>query len=246
MEKLGINIFHTVNAGLYLHAGETGLLIDGIHQGGSEGCSNMPQELESDMMRHRGIFDNLSALLFTHLHPDHYDKLGVMFVMSGENPPQLYAPGVVEPLIQERPLPLGGRAIQIGQAEIFALETIHDGRCFCHEPHWSFLIRMGGEMIFIAGDALLESDRPELRTYLGRAPLEMAFLNYYQLASRGGRDFLQRYAPRRVFLYHLPFPKDDKYHYYSLCQTMLRHYPPNLPLPEILTHMAWIDGKAPS
>ena len=70
---LMLQIYHSVNAGLYISSETTGLLIDGIHLGKEVGFSDMPASLFETIRRRQGIFSNLSALVFSHLHPDHFD-----------------------------------------------------------------------------------------------------------------------------------------------------------------------------
>ena len=67
-------IFHAGNAGLFFYRDGTGILIDGIYDGGEVGMSPMPEQWKSDMLQGRGLFERSNGLLFTHLHPDHYNK----------------------------------------------------------------------------------------------------------------------------------------------------------------------------
>lgn len=132
----------------------------------------------------------------------------------------------------------------MGGAYILARDTRHDGARYREDPHQSYLIRMGGERFFVAGDAALR--RADAADFAGfyPEPVSAAFCNLYQLASPEGLDFLRALAPERIFLYHLPFQADDRYHYRQLARQAARACPADLPRPERLEHMAWVDGRA--
>lgn len=236
-------IFHSVNAGLYFWNGGKGVLVDGIHRGIEEGLSLMPEFLVGQLHQRAGLFAHLDLLLFTHLHPDHYDPQ--LTAQLRRNQPQL---PVLGPELQQgdvlvRPIRAGLRQARARGICLLAEDTEHDGAAFQGTPHQSYLLDLNGEIFFIAGDAALcPSDAEDLRDFYGR-PVAGAFFNLYQLASPGGQDFIRRLAPERVFLYHLPFPQDDSCHYRQLARQAVKRYPGDLPPVEQLQHMAWLDGR---
>lgn len=240
------NIFHTVNAGLYLWSGETGLLIDGLHAGRAQGFSPLPEGVGRALRTHCGLFAHLNALLFTHLHGDHYDRALLLEALRVEVPPLVYGPELSETSVEARPIRPGLWFFHAGQAHVLCLETVHDGEVFRGDPHRSLLVRVNGESIFIAGDALLRPDQAGvLGEYYGE-PVAAAFVNLYQLAGEEGLAFLRALAPRRIFLYHEPFPQDDQFCYSVMARQVLRRLPADLPQPERLAQMSWIDGAAPA
>ena len=72
-----------------------------------------------------------------------------------------------------------------------------------------------------------------------------AFVNVYQALSGQSQSFLRRLRPQRVFLYHLPFQRDGRFHLLDLARRAQRLFPPDLPPLEILAHMRWIDEARP-
>ena len=237
-------IFHSVDSGLYLWDGENGLLVDGIHQGREEGCSPMPEFLSMQLRRGSGLFAHLTGLLFTHLHRDHYDPERVRHLLRERPELPLYAPGLHSGPAAVRSVRRGEYAVRMGSAYILARDTVHDGERFRGDAHQSYLIRMGGETLFIAGDAdLTAEDAAAFSGFYGGA-VDAGFFNLYQLSSPQGQDFLRALRPRRIFLEHLPFKEDDRYHYRTLARQVVRSLPGDLPRAEILSHMSWIDGKA--
>lgn len=237
-------IFHSVNAGLFFWDGSSGLLVDGIHRGREEGCSPMPGFLELQMRRRAGIFAHLNGALFTHLHRDHFDPEGLDALLRVRPELPVHGPGLRCGGTLVRPIRPGLRSVRMDSIYVLARTTRHDGAAYQDDPHQSFLIRMGGESFFVAGDAgLRAADAADFSGYYA-APVAAAFCNLYQLAAPEGRAFLRALAPERIFLYHLPFRQDDRYQYRRLARQVLRASPSDLPRPELLSHMAWLDGRA--
>lgn len=237
-------VFHSVNSGLYLWDGENGLLVDGIHQGREEGCSPMPEFLSMQMRRGSGLFAHLNGLLFTHLHRDHYDPARVHCLLREHPELPFYTPGSHCGPTAVCSVRRGECTVRMGSAYILARNTVHDGERFRGDAHQSYLIRMGGETFFIAGDAALTPEDAAAFSGFYGGEVDAGFFNLYQLSSPQGQDFLRILCPRRIFLEHLPFREDDRFHYRSLARQAARSLPEDLPRVEILPHMSWIDGKA--
>lgn len=237
-------IFHSVNSGLYFWDGMAGLLADGIHDGPEQGFSPMPAFLVGQLNRHRGLFAHTDGVLFTHQHPDHFQRSGLHRLMSAQEDLRIYGPGLPENRASVRPIRPGLCRVQMAGAYILAKDTLHDGRQYRNVAHQSYLICMGGETFFLAGDAVLSEEDGRIFSDFYGGAVDAAFLNLYQLSSPEGQAFLRLLKPRRIFLEHLPFREDDRYHYRSLARQVAKLLPDDLPTAEILSHMSWIDGKA--
>lgn len=218
-------IFYTVNAGLYMSSGNTAILIDGIHEGPSIGFSDMPSGLLKQLFRGSGMFARLDGLLFTHLHPDHYDAGKVRLVLESRSGTALWGPGLTNRGLSELEESADCCTFRIGDFHIFAYVTEHSGPSFADYPHRSFLIRneCTGESFFVSGDAIF---RPELADTVienaGGQRVTAAFINIYHLIEKPSRDFLLRLAPGRLLLYHRPLPGDDVHNYLFVIDSTLR------------------------
>ena len=104
---------------------------------------------------------------------------------------------------------------------------------------------MGGETLFIAGDAALTANDAASFSALCTGRVDAGFFNVYQLLPAGGQGFIRLPRPSRILLEHLPFTEDDSYHFWDLAKQVGKYFPPDLPRAEILPHMSWIDGRAP-
>ena len=238
-------IFHSVNAGLFFWNGKSGLLADGIHNGKQKGFSNMPKELLKQMLNRTGIFAFTDQLLFTHLHSDHYSKAGVSHVMRQSFSSALYGPGLT---VRNVAVEVAGPQLYriCGPfGNIYAKYTIHDGERFKKDPHQSYLVEQDDETFFIAGDAVLSREDAEIFSSRISGRITAGFFNLYQLYSAEGQEFVRSLPFERIFLYHLPFPKDDKFHYAKLARQISKNPPDGLPTAEILNHMSWIDNRQP-
>ena len=242
---MSLHIFHSVNAGLYLWDGKNGLLIDGIHDGREDGFSPVPAALVKDLLTHTGLFAHLTGAVFTHWHLDHFHPQGLSALQQLPEPPIIYGPGWSTPNTPVRPIRRGLNRARIGNIYILAQDTLHDGKPFYHHPHQSLLVRMGGKSLFVAGDALLKGVPASDLCVFHEQPVWAGFFNLYQVASPDGQAFIRALAPDRIFLYHLPFPEDDRYNYGDMARQVIKRLPADFPPIEQLSHMAWIDQNAP-
>lgn len=239
-----LHIFHSVNSGLFLWDGNSGILVDGIHDGQNDGASPMPKAWVNQLTNYSGLFAHVDGVLFTHLHGDHFQKNGVIHLLNGPRPLAIYGPGLTENRAEVHPLRQGLFQVYLAGVSILARDTPHDGQGFQSAKHKSYLINMKGESVFISGDAILTAEDAATFCSFSDRAVEAGFFNVYQLLSSQCHEFLRKIQPNRIFLEHLPFPEDDTYNYWTLAREIPRRFPRDLPSPELLPHMSWVDGKS--
>ncbi|MBQ6323111.1 MAG: hypothetical protein IJI24_09570 [Lachnospiraceae bacterium] len=100
-----LRFYHSFNAALYAATEKAGILIDGIFNGKKVGVSDMDLDVYDMILEKKGIFANLSGVLFTHLHPDHFDADLTERLLSEH--PDLRAPGLshLPALLEDGQLP---------------------------------------------------------------------------------------------------------------------------------------------
>ncbi|MFV0497624.1 MAG: MBL fold metallo-hydrolase [Candidatus Fimivivens sp.] len=234
-------IFHTVNSGLYFWDGKTGILVDGLHGGANIGFSDMPPEICKQLDEKSGFFSHLDGILFTHFHPDHFDRKKLLSAIQSPTPPLVYGPSLPETTVASHRIFSDTWLFRVGDVHVLSTKTCHDGERFKNALHHSLLLRFGQESFFIAGDALLQESRADLLINFFNAPITAAFINVYQAFSKECFDFMRKLQPQRIFLYHLPFERDDTFDYFSLAQRALKRFPTDLPKLELLEQMQWLD-----
>lgn len=230
-----MELFYTVNSGVYLRGGGTALLIDGIHRGEKVAFSPMPPTLTAWLRDGAEPFTQLDGLLFTHNHPDHFDP-DALALMADDLPaygPELKRAG-------SRMILPGVTQVFMGTGAILALDTIHAGVDFARVPHCSYLIHTGDGWTFVAGDAVLAPDLAHrLRSLCGIAP-RTVLVNPCQLLEPSGHEFLRVLRPEKVLLYHLPRYEEDRLGCYTLANNALKRYPADLPPIFRLEIMSWL------
>lgn len=238
-------IFYSINSGLFFQYGDTGLLADGLFTGDEFGWSVLPPVLEGQLRTRTGLFAHCDGAVYTHDHSDHFHQAYFDVTQNYAPPMPYYKPDGHSPEIAVLPRGPGSETFQIGNIEVLSVKTIHDGKGGELFDHRSLLLRCGGECFFLPSDAALKPSMLPLFTDWWGGAVTAGFFNLFQLMSPEGQAFIRGMRPRRVFLYHLPFPKDDKFNYFNLSRRAASLYAQDLPALERLEPMAWLDRDPP-
>ena len=258
-----LRFYHSFNAALYAATESSGILIDGIFNGKNVGVSDMDPDVYTMILGKKGIFANLSGLLFTHLHPDHFDADLTSHLLSVY--PDLSAPGLSrlpgtrQPVSRSELYDLYGTSyagwtldtgkehqIQFEDLSVILLPTRHDGDAFKAVPHQSIVISSGSQSWLIVGDAEVNASLAyETSFYAGNSSFTGVFVNPLQVGSPGGKEFLSLLQAQQTYIYHLPLEQDDIFSYartaHSLCVSLRREYPNIFLAP----HMSYIHPVNP-
>lgn len=235
-----MKIFHTVNAGLYLESGNKNILIDGIHRGADSGMSDMPAVLLHDLQNGTGIFRNIQNLLFTHLHPDHFDRDLITRFLEASSP-EVYGPGLKENTVRPVSLGNGFDRITMNNMDVLAIRAPHEGKAFHDISNRSYLLFLEGTSVFVAGDSIFPPCLTDQFLARMNNQVDYAFFNPYQLICKESKTFLRQLQPRRLFLYHLPLPEDDTCNLYLLARNAVRNLDSGCPPARWISPMSWID-----
>lgn len=217
-----LQIYHTVNAGLYLWNGRSGLMIDALHGGKAVGFSDTPDRYIGMMQRKEQFFGQTNDLLFTHAHEDHYDEELVHQFLSLNPDSFIYGPELdrsnVQPILLEQSV----SRLQFRDYTIYAFVTKHDGKIYENCPHCSYLIQAYEQLLWVSGDAVLDVSLAEkVKESCKERRIDAAFVMVYQIESRLGMGFLKELCPEHMYLYHLPYKEDDRFHYYRMAAHVL-------------------------
>ena len=193
-------IFHIVNSGLYFEENQTGILIDGLHQGKQEGFSDTPLHIKNDIMKIQGVFRNMKIAAFTHGHPDHLSR-SFLHTFREKNPDiSVIIPGMMQ--TEEK--------THINGIDIYQIRTAHMGQ-YKNIPHCSYLLEDKRSGYFVAGDGIFDENTITEVVKKGRKHMKALFLNFYHLTDIKTLKFISAIKPEKIFIIHLPFEKDDRY-----------------------------------
>lgn len=207
-----ISVYYVANAGIYLTDGTSGILVDGlfdIH----EGFDSLPAAIETAILEKQAPFTNISDLIFTHTHEDHYSPVKVSMFQSRYPQTKISLP--------ENP---------IAHFSAYTLDTIPTKHLLDkgkQVTHQALFLQYGGKNFFFSGDAdpvfLNKTLSPQLRTYF-QGNIDIAFINPFFLSLTPGRRFLDSLAPHQTFVYHMPLQAEDTLRYHEILERGMKKY----------------------
>jgi L-ascorbate metabolism protein UlaG (beta-lactamase superfamily) len=228
-------MFYAVaNAGVLIVCGRTKLLVDALFTGGRGAGFSPPSDAVLEcMLAGEAPFDGLSAYVFTHLHPDHGEPCAIARIRDKSVPVLLprTARFAREVEALENPVVYFDGAescVDVGGLRVTAVETEHAGGEAFGIEHRSLFLGAPGRRVFLAGDA--RSDDARLP---GGRTADIAFLAFPEVARAGGRALIEALSPKKLFLYHLPFPEDDRYRMNAMTRRRIEENADWLPETEV-------------
>lgn len=225
-----LHVQYIVNCGLLVWTENTKLLIDGIH--GSAGLfSEMSDQTENALMNALEPYDHIDWLMFTHGHPDHFDwKKTEQYLKRNHTSGILLPPESgysdcritdVEATAQENGIEFLHPDLQKWQSFTFRAGDFtvtqmyipHSGKEYSGIRNTALLLQAGRKCLYIAGDS--DYADPGHSVMLQNIKIDWGFFNpYYQLIY-SGRKIIASLDIDKVFIYHIPYEKDDRNSLYS-------------------------------
>ena len=185
------------NCGLVFSSGETCLLIDALTQELAP-FYRAPESVRQEIVTGAGAYEKTCGLLFTHLHPDHYDKEAAQAFAQYHPRAALYVPNRRE-LPPER-LTVGGFTVELHrvrhtQVAGYGKSTVD-----------AMIISAEGKSVYVASDSAPEVSLHE--SVLHGRRMDAAFWNGEMLLYKPEREALCRFAAQN-FIYHIPGDPQD-------------------------------------
>lgn len=234
---MNIEVIFTANAGLLIRSKTSSILIDSLFTANNNSEFSAPDETQiKAMLKGNYPFENLSAMLFTHLHADH-GEVSLLYQIEDKKLPIVmpFTEMLKEQLIEiDNPLSLLNynerkiTTVNIDSFEITSIPTVHDGGEPYHIEHFSYLIKVDDKTILVLGDAY-NSDELLLSTCKNET-IHLACLNFVEVAREEGRKLITDFiCPNALCLYHLPTPNDDSFSYIEMTKKNVERYKKILP-----------------
>ena len=185
------------NCGLVFSSGETCLLIDALTQELAP-FYRAPESVRQEIVTGTGAYEKTCGLLFTHLHPDHYDKEAAQAFAQYHPGAALYVPNRRE-LPPER-LSIGSFTVELHrvrhtQVAGYGKSTVD-----------AMIISAEGKSVYVASDSAPEVSLHE--SVLHGRRMDAAFWNGEILLYKPEREALCRFAAQN-FIYHIPGDPQD-------------------------------------
>ena len=185
------------NCGLVFSSGETCLLIDALTQELAP-FYRAPESVRQEIVTGTGEYRKTCGLLFTHLHPDHYDKEAAQAFAQYHLRTALYVPNRRE-LPPER-LTVGSFTVELHrvrhtQVAGYGKSTVD-----------VMIVSAEGKRVYVSSDAAPEVSLHE--SVLHGRRMDAAFWNGEMLLYKPEREALCRFAAQN-FIYHIPGDPQD-------------------------------------
>ena len=185
------------NCGLVFSSGETCLLIDALTQELAP-FYRAPESVRQEIVTGTGEYRKTCGLLFTHLHPDHFDREAAQAFAQYHLRAALYVPNRRE-LPPER-LTVGSFTVELHrvrhtQVAGYGKSTVD-----------VMIVSAEGKRVYVSSDAAPEVSLHE--SVLHGRRMDAAFWNGEMLLYKPEREALCRFAAQN-FIYHIPGDPQD-------------------------------------
>lgn len=227
------------NAGVLLCCGDEKILIDGLHSGDGKGFDGVPEQIKEMVIEGRGIFEDVTTLLITHHHGDHFTQSDVDDFLFHHKTAYVFAPQKAQ--IRESKQGVWHRvedrtkAYHISETiKIVAFETAHQGKEFADVVHYGYGVEFEGKrFVFLADGDLKEGDLAN--AFQGEMETTV-FLNPLHLHTKEQREMIKReLSPKQGVVYHLPTTSSVMSFLRTMVQQDISKYGCELPPVTVLT-----------
>ena len=185
------------NCGLAIESAGKTLLIDALTQE-LPPFYRAPETVRQNIINGWGAYAAVCGLLFTHLHPDHFDRDAAQQFAAHHDDALVYIPSRRE---------CAPDSIAIGPFDITIQRVRHTQVAgYGKSTVDTMLVSCGGKCIYIASDAAPEAELHQ--AVLAGRILDAAFWNGEILLYRPEREMLSACA-KQNFIYHIPLDPQD-------------------------------------
>lgn len=196
---MNMEIKRTANAGVLLRLDGKRILLDGV-------CREIKPYLATPShVRAELLKDMPDALLFTHVHEDHYDAAFVSEFLKN----------TAGPVMGPADIPCsGGDTLNLGSLRITRITSRHIGK-WQNMAHVSFILE-GSRCVWFLGDA-----SPLQWKGKGALPKPDVVLAPYAYGMGNGLEILGQLGAQEVVLLHLPERSNDPYGLWSAVESAI-------------------------
>jgi len=199
-----ITVTLSANAGVAIEIAGKRIWVDALHSKKVPTFSAVSQALFAKLLA-APEFEKPDAICYTHCHPDHFCREMTVQTLHRYPEAKLFLPQQQFP---EQVLLEGQNPeFQLGDVTLRFLRLPHEGAQYANTVHYGLLILSSQGNVLVTGDCAVAA--PELLEAVAGIQLDVAVLDFPWLTLSRGRAALEGLNPKKILLYHLPFPEDD-------------------------------------
>lgn len=231
----------TANAGVLICYHDKKILVDALHSEKTNRFSRVPDEILRKAVNGEGDFADVDVALFTHDHPDHYNKNWTLRLL--ERNPNIRLVSPIRDFADRKNVHVLTRPredLTMSGIGIVCKRILHDGSEYASVANYGYMLDVNGCHILILGDGVM--DVKAISAFMDGFETDFALLNFPFLTLKRGRDIIDRViGAKQTLLFHLPEIGDDINGYASAAQRTLQKVYQNSPAIGLLTR----DQKIP-
>ena len=224
-----VKVTYTANAGVMIQINENAVLLDALSHDHDLVYAQTPETLASQIINGLPPFERIDAILYTHLHRDHFSASLTEQFMAKHTKSKLFIGNhVIETLKSNVRFQLALRSENVillkqdlethndtNAFTIVAIKTKHMGEEFSSVQHYMYHIEMGGVTILFLGDTEPMADNFKYLETLGKG-IDVLVAPFPYLSTTNGLLFVKEIIkPKHVVTVHLPPREKDTYHWYE-------------------------------
>lgn len=203
------------STGIAFTYGDSTLLVD-VLNGKYGSFYQIPAATAESVVAGLPPYDHVDGLIYSHLHPDHYDQQRNTEFLRHHPSVRTFFPTPETP--DRGILQAGAFQVRYGYLE-------HTPCDYTWAKHYVFWITVGDTHVYLTTDARLSVE--EHLAFLEGRQADFAFFNSMYLSHPETRRLMTQ-AARRTFIYHMPEPETDRSGICRKAALNFRRYPEEL------------------
>ena len=220
------------NAGVIVFHKGVRILLDGLYKDLGENFTDLPKWAWDLMKKGKGELANVDYLLFSHSHYDHYYSPYFMEYMAANTVKGICFPPVDDTMgLAAAEAEFADKTIHLDENNEAVLEqgirlkvftTRHVDKKFYHVPNQCFRLDLDGtKLAFLSDVDYFEEDFDKETEFTA----DVVFVTPIFYNHPKGRKILrENLQAKKIIIYHLPSPEDDRFMYFKMAQRDAERY----------------------
>jgi L-ascorbate metabolism protein UlaG (beta-lactamase superfamily) len=222
--KETVRITFISNAGVLADFGGKKILLDGLYNSKVPFYRNPPPGIKKQVMDGIPPFNNISLLLFTHEHCDHFEAISTAeFLKQKKNAYLIGNRKVIGEITRLDPdldkkrcllieiAPGNSTYVYVNGINIKMISLLHEAKEYADVQNIAFLLEAAGKKVLHVGDA-----KPSAENFapfqLADAGIDLLVAPFPFLSLPSARQVIEKYLkPKKIALVHLPHREDDRF-----------------------------------